>query len=243
MEFNSEAGFDKYSLTGSKDMENEACLTLSQKLEDKQKLEVPRVKEKKLIIGLKIKVEQGTKDDDLKMDLAKIESAPSAPRIEVQLQKDRKVNFKILIGVLLMFLIATVGFVAGLLKLDMTIQSLKLQNQNLLKDLKFQEQMAKDFKGQSNDLANKLENLADTLKKRETENQNLKQKSQDLTKDIKNLEEKLSLVININHTDSLGNTKLHKASKNGHIEEVEKLLELGADINAKNRRQNTSFGN
>ena len=205
--------------------------------EDKQKSKVPRAKDKKLIIALKILNEQDNKSD-LDMDLAKIESTP---KIEVKLQKDRKVSFKILIGVLLMFLIATVGFVAGLLKLDMTIQSLKLQNQNLRKDLKYQEQIAEDFKAQSNDFANKLDNLAETLEKCDTENQSLKHKNQYLTKNVKKLEEKLSLVININHTDSLGNTKLHLASKNGHVEEVKKLLELGADINAKNRRQNTSL--
>ena len=93
----------------------------------------------------------------------------------------------------------------------------------------------------ANDLARKdhvIEDLITTQHKHKVENESLKHIKQTLEKSLKNLQNDLPLAKSylkkyLNAKDSEGNIKLHIASRDGHLEEVDILLKFGADVNAK----------
>ena len=69
-----------------------------------------------------------------------------------------KASLKALIGLSLAFLIIITGLVVGLIVMNMKVQKLEQENQSLRKDLKSQEQMAKGFKGQTQNFLEELKN-------------------------------------------------------------------------------------
>ena len=69
-----------------------------------------------------------------------------------------KDSLKALIGLSLIFLMIIIGLVVGLILMNMKVQKLEQENHNLRRDLKSQEQMAKGFKGQTQNFLEELKN-------------------------------------------------------------------------------------
>ena len=122
----------------------------------------------------------------------------------------QKCSFKTLVGLLTMVLIV-IGLIVGLIMMDMKIQSLKLQNQDLMPEKQF-------FK---NEQSSEMERL-------ELQNQNL-------IKDLAKLEDTISFLKDFINLED----QLHSASENGLTEKAKILIGLGADVNAKDQNQRT----
>ena len=122
----------------------------------------------------------------------------------------QKCSFKTLVGLLTMVLIL-IGLIVGLIMMDMKIQSLKLQNQDLMPEKQF-------FKNEQSSEMDKLE----------LQNQNL-------IKNLAKLEETVSFLKDFINLED----QLHFASENGLTEKAEILIGLGADVNAKDQSQKT----
>ena len=101
--------------------------------------------------------------------------------------------------------------IAGLIVMDMKIQSLKLQNQALMPQKQF-------FK---NDQISEMDRL------------NLQ--NQNLIKDLAKLEDTISFLKDFINLED----QLHFASENGLIEKAKILIGLGANVNAKDGNQKT----
>ena len=110
-----------------------------------------------------------------------------------------------------MIVLITIGLIAGLIMMDMKIQSLKLQNQDLMPEKQF-------FKNKQSSEMDKLE----------LQNQNL-------IKNLAKLEESVSFLKDFINLED----QLHFASENGWTEKSEILIGLGADVNAKDGNQKT----
>ena len=150
----------------------------------------------------------------------------------------QKCGLKALVGFSTIVLIV-IGMIAGLIVMDMKIQSLKLQNQALMPQKQFfkNEQISEmdRLKLQNQNLIKDLAKLEDTIS---------------FLKDFINLEDQLhfasengliekakiliGLGANVNAKDGNQKTPLHKASVNGHTQIVEMLLHNGVNVNALN---------
>ena len=122
----------------------------------------------------------------------------------------QKCGFKTLVGLLTIVLLV-IGLIVGLIMMDMKIQSLKLQNQDLMPEKQF-------FK---NEQSSEMERL-------ELQNQNL-------IKDLAKLEDTISFLKDFINLED----QLHFASESGLTEKAKILIGLGADVNAKDQNQRT----
>ena len=150
----------------------------------------------------------------------------------------RKCGVKMFVGFLTIVVIL-IGLIAVLIMMDIEIQSLKLNNQDLMPEKQFfkneQISVMDRLTLQNQNLIKDLAKLEDTIS---------------FLKDFINLEDQLhvasengvtekakillGLGANVNAKDGNQRTPLHKASSNGHSEIVEILLQNGAEVNALN---------
>ena len=169
-----------------------------------------------------------------------------------------KDSLKALIGLSLAFLIIITGLVVGLIVMNMKVQKLEQENQSLRKDLKSQEQMAKGFKAQNQNILDELktshENLEHCSKKSENSMaliRELNSYNHNLTKDIPfktlqalilaaadnadvdQVKSFLQLGVNVNGQGTHDKSLLHYAAEKGNFEFVKILLLNGANINVK----------
>ena len=213
--------YAKYSKLAKRD--NETTLILSQKFNLEASQHNQEGMEKKLKSGFENHDDQTTKVGGY----GKIAKIKTTQKFEVEFLKRWKIGSKTLFGFSLMFLMLVFGFIAGLLVMDMEIQSLIQQNQNLEKELKSQEKIAKEFKAQNQAFKVKNQNLLEA--------QNMSQAQ--ITKLIlqnKNQMSKYELAAKYLQKILKNNSHLlHDAVRDGDIEELNLFLNVGAKVDAR----------
>ena len=123
-------------------------------------------------------------------------------------------------------------------------EDLKKENEAKTKELTEKGQIVKDLNIEMNAVQNDLKSTQLNLSKSQQLAKDQMAEIEVLNQKVQNLNEKLEKTIGTVHEkDQNGNTKLHLASRDGRLEDIKLLLELGADVNARNNHQWTPLHN